>query len=380
MSGNKEKADFESNAIYIGIALFVMILVAWFLLGPFITSLYGVIRRYEMMPFAAFSTSAAGLYGKLVDLNGESLDFSNFVGMLNSTGYYVRWLFLPIPPILAFLILRGSVQLKYQTTHSMRSLAKQESALWPEISPVIGKQKELLDSDEHSGGFAVALTEWEFAEKHNLANKKDGVLNKDAARKVFAAQLGPRWSGPSKLPPYKKGLYAVFVLRMSDQGDLALKMLRLMAKTFAEKGVDGMDTSWADGVIAKYGKNPNISRAISQHAYTNTLLATMLQLSRGDGVLASPMFIWLKTVDRGLWYLLNNVGHYAFHVECAGVAAHWLYEKTVGEACITPMVENAVSQRAMRKVNDTMKDVLIGGLEMALSEYAEDDSLDRLYR
>jgi len=378
--GGGEKSDFESNALFIGVGGFLLLIGAWFILGPYISSFLGSLRRYEMVPFAQVFEHANFVHSKLVALDGRPLDFKNTVGMLGESGIYIRWLYIPILPVLAFVLFKKSTRLKYQKQHSMASLAKQESSLWPEIAPVVGKQDILMNSDEHSGEWAVALTEWEFAEKHKLATHGDNILDKDAARSVFVAQLGPLWSGPNRLPPHLKGLYAAFLLRIAGESERGLAVLRIMSKSFAAGGIKGMDTSFADSIIEKYGNHPNVQRAISQHAYVTTVMATLLQLSRADGVLASPMFIWLKTVDRVMFYLLNNVGRYAFHVECAGVAAHWLYEKTVGESCSIPMVESAISRKGMRNIDDKMQEVLLGGLEMALQEYTEDDALDRLYK
>jgi intracellular multiplication protein IcmP len=361
--GGGEKGDMETNMLFMGIAGIMVAVGTWIALGPGFSSFMGILRRYELVPFSYFFEHADQLRMKLAYLNGGSLDFANTLAMLRSSGNYVRWLYILPFPFLAFLLLGGSPRGRFQRQHSMASLTKQESKVWPEISPVVGKQGVLMDGDERAGEWAVAMTEWEFAEKYKLAKRGENKVDREAARAVFVKQLGPRWSGPNALPPHRKALFAAFLLRIVGESDEAIARLRTMAKSFAAGGLAGMDTAFADAVIAKYGKHPNLQRAIAQHAYTFTVMATMLQLSRADGVLASPMFIWLKTVDRGLWYMLNNVGRYAFHVECAGVASHWLFEKTVGQSCATPMVEKAID-----------------GLAMGLKEYTEDDALDRLYK
>lgn len=373
--GGGEKGDAETNMLFMGIAIILVLVGAWMLFGPRYSSTMGILRRYEMIPFAFLFSKAGSIYAELVRIDGASLSFTTTLAMLSSSGFYVRWLYIPILPVLAIIMLTRSTRGRYQRQHTMATLAKQESAIWPEIAPIVGKQDLLMKGDEHTGDWAVALTEWEFADKHKLAVRPvaDGkilpggavevAVNRDAARAVFVKQLGPRWSGAAKLSKHRRGLYAAFLLRIAGESDEGLRVLRLMAKSFAVGGLEKMDTSFADGVIAKYGKHEHVLRAISQHDYVFTVMATLLQLSRADGVLASPMFIWLKTCDRGLWYMLNNVGRYAFHVECAGTASHWLFEKTVGQACPTPMVEKAID-----------------GLKMGLQEYTEDDALDRLYK
>jgi intracellular multiplication protein IcmP len=214
------------------------------------------------------------------------------------------------------------------------------------------------------------MTEWEFSNLHQIADPKVQELDREKARTVFVTQLGPRWNGVNALPKHAKALYAAFALFIVGDRKEGERVLRKMAKTFAEgekeggirAGLKAMDTSFVDAALAKHGDHPLLRRVLTQHAYVFTVMATMLQIARSAGVLASAMFIWLKPVDRRLWYTLNNTGRYAFHVECAGIMAHWLWEKTVGEACPTPMVEKALD-----------------GLSMALKEYCEDDSEDRMF-
>lgn len=353
----------EDDAIMIGVAGFILAVLFWVLLGQHITALLGILRRWEIAPFAVFFAGAELLRQKLVALDGGPLEFADALAMLRQTGVYVRWLYIPLFVWLTLRLLSRSTRGRYQRQHSMSSLAKQEAKLWPEIAPVAGKQDLLIKGDMAAGEWAVALTEWEFAEQHKLATREDPQLRREKARDLFVAQLGPRWSGSASLPPHARAIYAALLLYIGGDGKDGLAAFRRMAQTFASGGLAKMDTSFADAAIAKHESNPIVQRAIAQHAYAFTVLPTLLQLARADGVLASPMFIWLKTVDRRLWYTLNNVGRYAFHVECSGIAAHWLFEKTVGQACPSPMVEKAVD-----------------GLAMALKEYAEDDSQDRLFR
>lgn len=355
-------AHYEANVMVVGLAVLVLAVILWLALGKQFSIAMSYIRRGELYLFKPFFDGAAELWGKLTALHGAPLDFSDTVAMLTLTGNYVRWLFLPPVVVFSIILYRKSFRGRFRRRHTMTSLAQQEAVLWPEIAPVAGRQVELVSGDITTGEFAAAMTEWEFAEKHKLA-KRGGKLDRDAARDVFIKQLGPLWAGPSALPIHARALFAAFLLRIVGERDESLKMFRLMASTFKSGGgIKGMDTSWVDAVIAKHGDNALLREATNRHAYVFTVMATMQQIARADGVLASPLYIWLKTVDRRLWYTLNNVGRYAFHVECAGIMAHWLFEKTVKAACPSPMVEKAVT-----------------GLSDALSEYSEDNALERIY-
>ena len=78
----------------------------------------------------------------------------------------------------------------------------------------------------------------------------------------------------------------------------------------------------------------------------------MLKIARSDGVLATAEFLWVKPVDRELWYMLNSVGRQTAVVEVSGCFAHWLAEVKLGAAIKTPMVKQAVDalQEALENV------------------------------
>ncbi len=81
---------------------------------------------------------------------------------------------------------------------------------------------------------------------------------------------------------------------------------------------------------------------IASHAYELTVMSSMLELARYDGVLSSSDFLWLKPVDRKAWFVLNCVGRRTPVCESAGIFAHWLAEKELGRKSVLPRVESAV--------------------------------------
>lgn len=356
---NSESSEGSIFIIVLAVAIFALIM--WMMVGEGFSILMSHLRRLQLMLFMPFFHGAAELWGKLVARQGTPLTFSETTSMLTLTGNYVRWLYVPPIALMGIYLYMKSPRSKFRKVHTMSSLSKQEAKLWPEIAPVAGRQLELVSGDITQGPWAVSMTEWEFAEKYGLA-QRGGAVNRDAARDIFIKQLGPLWAGPQALPVHARAILAAFILRIAGKKEESLAAFRKMGATFATSGISGMDTSWVDAALAAHGKHPNVRRVYERHAYVFTVMATMEQIARADGVLPSPLFIWLKTVDRRLWYTLNNVGRYSFHVECAGIMSHWLFEKSVRQACPSPMVEKALD-----------------GFEEALTEYSDDDSLERLY-
>lgn len=366
----------KDDGLVIGAMVFVVMLflgpvllaLLWGKIGHLATIIFTHLRYIEIALFSLVFEGAARLFsllGLAID-SGEMMNLDNFSAMMQQTGYYVRWLFLPVMVGLAAFAFIRSPRERYSRSHTMQTLAIQESAVWPEISPVAGLQERLVKEDPTKGEWASAMTEREFVKKYQLLSDggKGSVpsVNRDKARQVFASMLGARWTGTKALPKHTKGIFAALAMRIGGDAAGATEKFRLMASTFASGGKDGVDVGWADAEIAKHIKHPVIQKCLEKHAYVYTVMATMLQLAKTGGVLASPMFIWVKTVDRQLWYTLNNVGRYAFHVDCAGIMAHWLFEKTIGIAIPTPMVDKAVD-----------------GLDQALKEYKEDDSFERMF-
>jgi intracellular multiplication protein IcmP len=174
--------------------------------------------------------------------------------------------------------------------------------------------------------------------------KAEGVTKatvmRDKARQAFAAQLGPLWAGVDNLPPHTKAIYAAFLARAEHDTDSCRGYLQKLARSAAKGTIDYSDT---DELLKKYEKCKGAKLAQSRHAYVLTVMASMLVLARVDGVLASSDFLWVKPIDRRLWYTLNCVGRQVAVPEVAGVFAHWLAEKEMARPLSVPMVDEAVN-------------------------------------
>jgi intracellular multiplication protein IcmP len=72
-------------------------------------------------------------------------------------------------------------------------------------------------------------------------------------------------------------------------------------------------------------------------------MASMMEYARNDGVLASAEFIWLKPLDRKLWFMLNCVGRQTPFCEVAGPVAHFKIEKRLRRPLKVPMIDEAVN-------------------------------------
>lgn len=165
-----------------------------------------------------------------------------------------------------------------------------------------------------------------------------GVRRGDAKR-VFTLQLGPYWDGFEHCPPHARALAGVFMARMNRDRGSASKILESIDKSYAE---GKPDYSMATSIVRKYQNTELIQNIVGRHAYLLTVMASLLQASRDDGVVPSAEFLWLKTVDRRLWYMLNCVGRQTPYAEVAGPFAHWRAERAMHRSSLVPMIDEAI--------------------------------------
>lgn len=381
----------------IGVAITMWI--AWFTFHNFITWLAMRTRQYELLALGTLAKPFIGDNNMLrisefyANNSSVNLTFSSFVQIMKESGIYVVYIYCPIIVWLGIHLWRLSPTENFKRNHTMESLSKQESELWPEIKPPL--MFNLDKGNMQKGPWRIALTEWEFARKYELLYRENEgqqsyhipgspiedlsnpeIFDKSKARALFSEQLGNRWVGYKKLPPYIKGIYAALSVRISAIPLIDTKvkksviaesdrLFRLMASDYVKnKGdVKKMDFSWADDIVEKTKSSEFIVLTHQRHAYIYTVMATMLQIARADGVLASAMFTWLRPTDRRLWYILENVGGYCFVPESAGIAAHWLAEKEIGIKLLNPYVEEAVK-----------------GLDFGLKQYQEKDEITEYFK
>jgi len=215
---------------------------------------------------------------------------------------------------------------------------------------------DLVKMDIDQGPWAMAMTPVQFCRKHKLLEefrrgRQEGVSRRDAdrvevnlkrgeANKVFALQLGPKWEGYSRLPPYAKALFAAFVARVNaDSKAAATILLQLNRSSVSRK----LDLTGVDALYKKHENTKLVQKILNSHAYVLTMMAAMLTAARLDGVQATADFLWLKPLDRRLWYVLNTMGRQTPFVESAAAYSHWLAERDAGRKLVIPMVEGATN-------------------------------------
>jgi intracellular multiplication protein IcmP len=286
------------------------------------------------------------------NIHGIDINFSTLTQLSTIVGNYIRY---PLTLLMlggATLLYFGGSSHRFRHVFGTKELEELEQENWPQIKPVVGLNLVKQPLDEKP--WAMALSPMNFCKKNELLDveTKNGkyiaTLRSGAAYRILSLQLGPKWYGAEALPPHLKALFAIFAARINNDKKSADNLLDQLSISSATKKLDYTGT---DKLIRKHINSKDVAKIINLHGYITGILASMLVGARAAGVLATAEFIWLKPLNRQMWYMLNSVGRPTAVAEISGAFAHWLAEKKLGLPLTVPMVEEAVR-----------------GLELALGE------------
>ncbi|MEY3183081.1 MAG: hypothetical protein RLZ35_1066 [Pseudomonadota bacterium] len=281
------------------------------------------------------------------------LNLANAKLLSEATGKYYRFLYAIFFLGFSWRIFLKNPLARYKKKYTLKSLAHQEQKNWPQIQSVI--RFDLINEDLEVGPWAMAMTPLQFAKKHQLISveyapqgsvfaKTKGAefsvtLNRTRAGRAFAAQLGRPWRGPAALPVHRRAIFAALIARGCRDSD---KSKALVARLAESASKNKLDTTGVDALIQQHMKNRQVQEFCAMHAYELTLMISLLQFARQDGVVASADFLWVKPIDRRLWLTLNNVGRQTPGAEVGGLYNHWYHECELKAPMSMPIVEGAV--------------------------------------
>jgi intracellular multiplication protein IcmP len=347
-AGQGQQVDSGLAPFWIMLLVFLCALVIWWFAHEYITAFIFKIKLYQAYFLSLFTDQLDKAVVYLETVDPSSVNWEQVTRVATYVGNYTRYPMIAILAALAAVLYFSNITMRFRKTYSMKSLREQEQQNWPQIKPVV--KLNLIDQDISKGPWAMALSPMEFAFQNKLLRKRDIAvtqlsaeslvsLRKGDARRIFTLQLGAYWSGYQNIPGHARALMAVFFAKIKRERDTFNDLLR----QFNESTATGkLDFSKVDSVIERYKDEPAIRGIFQRHAYFLTIMASLLEEARKDGVVATADFLWLKPVDRRLWYMLSSVGRQTPFTEVAGPYAHWLAEKELGRKSMVPMIEEAV--------------------------------------
>lgn len=354
----------NSNAILWWVAaIFAGLAAIWFTLKNQIIAVFLIIKLYEVN-FLSFLSHYLPLNAVQLDQlrsviyyatsNPASIKFHELMVIGATVGSWLRIPFALLLLVLAVVVYTGNAARIYKRIYSMRDLAIYEKENWPQINSVV--HLDLINTDIDQGPWAMAMTPMQFCKRYRLLEeirpqRREGVSRKEwdkievilkrgETNKLFALQLGPLWKGTAQLPPHTKALFAAFAARINSDSKAAADVLYRLALSSVSSVLDLNDVN---ALLAKHENTKLVQKVTRSHAYVTTVMASMLEIAREDGVQASADFLWLKPRDRKLWYTLNTVGRQTPFIEVAGIFAHWIAEKEASRKLLVPMVEEATN-------------------------------------
>ncbi|MFA6037394.1 MAG: type IVB secretion system coupling complex protein DotM/IcmP [Legionellales bacterium] len=337
-----------------GVAFVIIVILAlWFFArGPILQGIF-FIKLLEIKAIGLFTNSLEPVQQAILYYRNDPTAVSiNQIGLwFHEIGRTLRFIVPGILTLLAGILYFTHPSLKFNHVFDMQRLRELEKDNWPQIIPVI--KENLIDQDIDEGKWAMSPSPMQFAKKYGLleeyfpeskvksyGQKKPEVrVIKDKAEQVFAKQLGPVWRGLQKTPPHARALMAVFAAHTNQDKSNVSKLIEQFGRS---SGEGKLDFTGVDEVLKKHYRSKPLQQAMHSHAYLYGVIASMLEVSRTSGVLSSSDFIWVKPLDRPLWYIVNTVGRRTCMSEIAGPISHWLAEKAMGRTLTQPMVKNAV--------------------------------------
>lgn len=355
--------DDSLSPIWVSIGLIVLAMAIWYFFSDYIVLITLKIKLGQAYLISLFTEGLNWDIRWMQEVDPKTVRFEELQDVSNVVGSYARFPYAILLGIFAVILSLSKSAKAFRNIYNMKKLAEAEKVNWPQITPVLGL--DLIKQDIHEGPWAMALTPMQFAKKHQLVvEQKEKLKNKVVSRKarikskllkgpaakVFAMQLGAYWTGIAQLNPPTKALFAAFAAKANHDSAACTRLLSQIAKS-AAPGVKQLDFRGTDELLKKYFDTRPVQKVLAKHAYVYTVMASLLEAARADGVLATADFLWLKPIERRLWYTLNSVGRQTPFVEVAGIFAHWLAEKEFGSKLYVPVIEQAVN-----------------GLEIALQE------------
>lgn len=364
------QSDNSNALLWIVAAIFVTGAVIWYNFKSQLIAAYFTVKLWEINFIGLFTHKLDVVRNMILRTDPAKFNFEDVVKVGEAVGSYFHIPFAIFLCVLALMVyFTNSIRI-FKRIYSMDSLAQLEKVNWPQITPVLGLN--LAKADINKGPWAMAMTPMQFCKRYRLLeevrrtqpqegmtkkewSRVEVVLKRGAASKLFALQLGPLWQGTDKLPPYARALFAVFAARFNGDTKPAQDLLFQMSASSAGK----IDFTGADELCKKHEKHKEVQKIVQSHAYVLTVMASMLEAARMDGVQASADFLWLKPIDRRLWYVLNTVGRQTPFIEVAGPFAHWVAEKEIGKRLLVPMVEEATNavDKALKEIIYTPDEV-----------------------
>lgn len=350
-------ADTSNSEFFLIIAIVLGVVMAWVMYRTAISTVVLGVRQLEALVISVFTSELDPLRRWMSAIERKRVTVTDLWKVSDMVGWYTRWIAVPALVGMGVWLWRTSPTERFRRNFTDRDLPilEAENFPWVKVSVV----NDIASADADSGPWAKSQTERQFAQVHGLLGP-GGVLDHEKAEAQFALQMGPLFTGFAAMSPASRALAALFATRAAGDFKAGDALLIQLAQAGAYGKVDlaGVQELWD-----KHKSIDVVKRAVVQHAYERTLLMALLEAARGGprgkNWLPPNWFLWLKPLDRTLWYCLSGMGRQIPQVESGGPHCHFLMERRLRLRQVLPFVRNAVR-----------------GLEHELAKYSSEVHVD----
>jgi hypothetical protein len=288
--------------------------------------------------------------------------------------------------------------------NALFAFAKSQSDIWPYIKPVVNIMSEMVKNDNlDNEWYAMSELPISWMKRKGLIKKRTSnmikklftsrqrqefMLDEKAAYLAVRENLGGLWNGLDGASDQEKLLLAVIIPHIFGK----VKMSRLLNRKInyyyeSKKGSVEQRTEAADwdalmkeaSYIIEVHKDAFITPYFSltefddpfdpllssfeeldsekgmfdkghdliqdvllKHSYKKTVYFALLDRAWVYGILASSELLWVKKVDRDLWYIMSQQGRSSAFVEVCGAWSHYLAEREFGFRTLMPQISEGL--------------------------------------
>ena len=331
--------------------------------------------KLQLKAFLPFSEEVRRLWAELINCDPATLTRENITAILRYSGEWIRW------PYALVLLLLGGLAVLYGRTadltrrFSMDSLLKNNAEQFPCLRPVVDRGKYLLSPESRdSGPWRIARTPVQFCLENGLLvdkeNKpvsagkalKNGMsdenleaygameFSKENATKVLPEQLGNKFDCLLLLSECRFILAAAFMAYAEGDKKSCMDILDAVSCSYSEEnGICSVNLleqedflEKAESLIMKHRTVLKAPLLLRHAAFELPWFMALLTRARQKGVLACSQFLWLRPLDRPLWYALNQCGGNTAWAEGLAAWAHYAAEEKAGTSLNKPHIAKAV--------------------------------------
>ena len=335
-TGGMNQNDNGMAPTYVAAGIVIVAFGLYWLFHDYIIYTIFMIRRFELMIIMLWSPNYALLMNWCNQVIQSTVTLKQLTYLTYNVADALNGVYWAIGIPMMLLLLFRHPSRKFRRKFSMASLAALIKKAFPSVCTP--HRETVLQHPEKS--FSQSLTPIEFLKINQLIENNE--FNQFKLYRLLKQQLGSKWSKDQGISPDIYGLFAAFIAFIANQRDLGNRILVCLNKqynrlSFITRHFNTRKLEHLiDESISKCIEHPIVKRSIHQHYYTSTLLAELLYQARLGGIISTATFLWLKAVDRTLWYGLNNVGRQTYFAEGVAISVHWQFEHAMSQKSVHP--------------------------------------------